>query len=88
LKCEIRISHESYLGPLPNARFGAGLLDYLSSLFNRFKILHKLACNVLRGDTVFVSPENGAGTENFLDLGNIILCHKGQVFYDFRSLSG
>jgi len=37
------------------------------------EILHKLACNVLRGDTVFVSPENGVGAENFLDLSNVIL---------------
>ena len=76
MKCEIRISHESYLGPLPNARFGAGLLDYLSSLFNLLKILHMSVYNVLRGDPVFVSPENEAGSEKaFLNLDRIILGH-------------
>jgi len=63
LKCGIRISHESYLGLLPNARFGAGLLDYFSSLFNRLEILLMSVCNVLRVDPVFVSSENGAGSE-------------------------
>ena len=52
------------------------------------EILHKLACNVLRGDTVFVSPANGVGAENFLDLSNVILWHWVQVFYDFQSLGG
>ena len=88
MKCEIRISHESYLGPLPSAGFGAGLLDYLSSTFIWFRNITYVSYNGLRGGPVFVCSENGAGTENFLDLGNIILCHKGQVFYDFRSLSG
>ena len=59
----MRISHESYLGLLPNARFGAGLLDYLSSFFNRLKILHMSVYKVLRGDPVFVISENGAGSK-------------------------